>query len=182
MQNSLSPQPPFAIVVCGPSGCGKTTVGKWIANHLHCDFLEGDDYHSAHNVAKMKKGIPLTDDDRLPWLFTLHGLIRTSVAQGKTVVLSCSALKRKYRDLLRGSDGDGKVYFVMLTTNAEVLRSRVGARKGHYMPASLVTSQLELLEPLSSDETGVQVCSEVSVEKTAKKVIHAMNLPFTSRL
>ena len=134
----------MVIVVMGVSGVGKTTIGRALAEALHADFAEGDAYHPPENVAKMKSGTPLNDDDRLPWLNALSRAIGEWLDEGRTMVLACSALKRRYRDILRaGHDG---VQFVYLKGDAALIRHRLDDRRDHFMPASLLESQLEALE------------------------------------
>lgn len=139
----------------GVSGCGKSEIGQRLAAALDLPFLEGDSFHSAANVAKMAAGIPLTDDDRAGWLHTLQEQIRQATAQGRGLVLSCSALKRRYRDLLRA--GNPALRFAHLSGPRSVIAERMAARVGHYMPPSLLDSQLRDLEPLQPDEAGVRL-------------------------
>jgi gluconokinase len=134
----------MVIVLMGVSGSGKTTVGVPLAQALGGEFVEGDDYHPPANVAKMRQGIPLDDADRRPWLEALAAEIGNWLDAGRTVVLACSALKRSYRAILRG--GRAGVRFVHLKGNAALLRARLAERRGHYMPASLLDSQLATLE------------------------------------
>ncbi|EPY37268.1 gluconokinase [Strigomonas culicis] len=167
------------IIVGGPSGCGKTTTGQCIAARLGCAFEEGDAYHSKENVAKMQRGEPLTDDDRRPWLLALRtDVIEKYSAAGRSVVLACSALQRKYRDLLRGAasppvEQDSVVFFVVLALPYDALVQRVQQREGHYMPASLVRSQVALLEPLDPQlEQGVQLdCTGRSAAQLAEMAV-----------
>lgn len=157
-----------AVVVCGPSGVGKTTVGQLLAAEFNCPFAEGDDYHSAANVAKMASGTSLTDEDRAPWLHRLADEV-IAPCKGKgcvSVVLACSALRRQYRDILRGAHrchtaaeraahlAETEVFFVLLNGDASVVAKRLAARKGHYMPPSLLSSQLATLESLTPEELG----------------------------
>lgn len=137
----------------GVSGCGKSEIGQRLATALGVRFIEGDSFHSAANVAKMSTGTPLTDADRSDWLLALQGEIRAARAQGAGLVLSCSALKRRYRDLLR--DGDADLHFAHLQGQRELILSRMQARVNHYMPPSLLDSQLAALEPLQGDEAGL---------------------------
>ena len=130
-----------AVVVMGVSGSGKTTVGRILAQALDADFVDGDDLHSEEARAKMSQGIALVDEDRWPWL----DRVGARLAEG-TVVIACSALKRVYRDRLRAGAGPA-LRFVYLNATPEAMRARVGSRKGHYMPASLVDSQFAALEP-----------------------------------
>jgi gluconokinase len=134
----------MVIVLMGVSGTGKTTVGIPLAQALGGEFAEGDDYHPPANIAKMRQGIPLDDADRKPWLETLSVEIGRWLAAGRTVVLACSALKRSYRAILRG--GRQGVRFVHLKGSPDLIRARLAERRGHYMPASLLESQLAALE------------------------------------
>ena len=146
---------PTAVVVMGVSGSGKTTVAQQLARRLGWEFAEGDDHHPAANVEKMRAGIPLDDADREPWLRALAGWIAAHEQAGSSCVLTCSALKRSYRDLLR--EGNGSVFFAYVAVPEAVLLERVTARTGHYMPPSLLGSQLAALEPLQDDEPGITV-------------------------
>ncbi|WP_227470244.1 gluconokinase [Massilia sp. YMA4] len=142
-------------VVMGVSGCGKSSVGIALAQALGVRFVEGDQYHPAANVAKMAAGIPLTDDDRKEWLHSLQAEISAAAAAGTGLVVSCSALKRRYRDLLRA--GDPALRFAHLDGSRELIAARMAARQGHYMPLSLLDSQLATLEPLQDDEAGLRL-------------------------
>lgn len=144
--------PTAAIVVMGVTGCGKTTVGTLLAQRLAVPYLDADDFHPAANVTKMRAGTPLTDEDRQPWLATITEQIADST--GPRPVLSCSALKRRYRNMLRQSDP--RVWFLHLVIDEATAFRRVTTRPSHFMPASLVASQLALLEPLSA-EAGLAV-------------------------
>ncbi len=138
---------PRVIVVMGVSGAGKTTVGRALAAALGWPFVEGDDYHPASNVDKMRHGIPLTDADRAPWLARLREVIEEVIARGGHTVIACSALRESYRRALQPRDAPaGTVRFVLLDVPEAVLRSRLEHRVGHYMPASLLGSQLATLE------------------------------------
>lgn len=146
------------LVVMGVSGSGKTTVARGVADRLGWVFAEGDEFHPAANVEKMRAGEPLTDDDRRPWLRSLADWIAAREAAEQNAVLTCSALKRAYRDLL--SSGHPSVQFLHITAPPAELRRRLAARRGHYMPASLLDSQLATLEPLQPDEPGLTVPGE----------------------
>lgn len=135
---------PIVLVVMGVSGVGKTTVGVAVATRLGWEFADADDYHSPANVEKMRSGRPLDDDDRQPWLEALHALAQDRLRQGSSLVLACSALKQKYRATIAG--GDPRVRFVYLKGSFELLRERLAARHGHYMPAELLQSQFDALE------------------------------------
>lgn len=154
MENSSSEQKhPIRWVVMGVSGCGKSTVGQALASALAVPFVEGDQFHSASNVAKMSEGIALTDEDRSDWLHTLQRQIRAAQTEGAGMVLSCSALKRRYRNLLR--EADPALRFAHLNGPREVIAERMHARVNHYMPLSLLDSQMSVLEPLQDDEAGI---------------------------
>ena len=141
---------PPRIVVMGVAGSGKTTVGTALAERLHLPYADADEFHPEANVAKMRAGHPLDDADRLPWLRAVGAWLAGHADGG---VVSCSALRREYRDLLRSFAPDA--VFLHLTGDPDVITARVAARTDHFMPASLVASQLHLLEPLRHDEAGV---------------------------
>lgn len=142
-----------AWVVMGVSACGKSDIGTRLAQALGAPFIEGDRFHPPENVAKMSAGIPLDDEDRRGWLQALRAEIERAWKTDPVVVLSCSALKRAYRDVLRGDDGD--VRFVHLHGDRDLIAQRMAARSGHFMPVSLLDSQLRTLEALQPDERGV---------------------------
>lgn len=139
------------VVVMGATGVGKTTVGRALAERLGAPFLDADDLHPETNVAKMRRGEPLADDDRWPWLDAVGAWL----AAHPDGVAACSALRRVYRDRLRGAAPD--VRFLHLLGGADVLDARLTRRTDHFMPASLVASQLDVLEPLDPDEPGLAV-------------------------
>lgn len=141
----------------GVSGTGKTTVARRLADAFGARFLEGDAFHPPGSIAKMRAGVPLTDEDRRPWLAELAERVRAHHDAGTAVVLTCSALRRVYRDTLRGAVPDGALVLVHLHAPYPVLEQRMRSRVGHFMPASLLRSQLETLEPLEPDEPGVVV-------------------------
>jgi gluconokinase len=143
------------IIVMGVSGSGKSTVAATLVDRLGWEFAEGDDFHPPANVEKMRAGNALDDDDRWPWLRRLAGWIGEHEKAGRNVVVTCSALKRSYRDLL--CDGHPSVWFAHVTATPELIRERLDHRTGHYMPASLLDSQLATLEPLADDEPGARV-------------------------
>jgi gluconokinase len=138
------------VCVMGVSGAGKTVVGTLLADALAVPFLEGDALHPPENVRRMAQGIPLTDDDRRGWLRAIADRIAEARQANSGLVVACSALKRAYRDVLRGADG--QLRFVHLTGDAALIRRRMGQRVGHYMPASLLDSQLATLEVPAVDE------------------------------
>ena len=156
---SLSPPPPPSVpliaVVMGVSGTGKSTLGAALARDLGWPYAEGDDFHSAANVAKMHAGHPLTDEDRWPWLRAIAAWAGEREQARSGGVVTCSALRRSYRDLLRAGHPD--VRFICLVGSREVLAARLAGRQGHFMPAALLDSQLATLEPLGADEPGGEV-------------------------
>jgi len=137
-------------VVMGITGSGKSTVGAQLAKALGVDFVEGDDYHPPENVRRMAAGIPLTDQDRADWLRALATRLREASESGRGLVVTCSALKRSYRDVLRAAAPE--VQFVYLQGSRALIAGRVAERRGHFMPASLLDSQLATLEEPDSDE------------------------------
>ncbi len=144
-----------AVVVMGVSGAGKSTVARCLAEQLDWDFAEGDDLHPAANVAKMSAGLPLTDADREPWLQQIAGWIDREVAAGRHGVITCSALKRAYRDVLRRP----QVLFVYLSVPRAELQRRMANRHGHFMPASLLDSQLDALQAPGEDEAALTLAA-----------------------
>lgn len=154
----MPPEPapePRCLVIMGVSGSGKTTVGRGLAARLGWDFEEGDTLHPAANVAKMKSGHPLTDEDRWPWLERIGDWIDAQHVRGRGSVVTCSALKWAYRDLL--DRGRPQVRFVHLAGTRAAIAERVAHREHAYMPASLLDSQFADLEPLQPDEPGIEV-------------------------
>ena len=157
----------IVIVLMGVSGTGKTEVGTRLANALGAEFIEGDDYHPPANVAKMRSGVPLDDADRQPWLETLSREIGAWLDAGRTVVLACSALKQRYRDILKA--GRPGVRFVHLKGDPALIRERLQGRHGHYMPASLLKSQLAALEePADAITVGIEAPPEAIVAEIQK--------------
>jgi gluconokinase len=144
-----------AVVVVGVSGAGKSTIARGLAERLGWDLAEGDDLHPAANVAKMAAGQPLTDADREPWLAAVAGWIDGEIEAGRNGVITCSALKRSYRNRLRRP----QVLFVYLSVPRAELERRLQSRTGHYMPASLLASQLEALEPPGEDEAALTIAA-----------------------
>ena len=141
----------MVIVVWGVTAVGKTTVGKLLAEELGWKFYDADDFHSPANVEKMRCGIPLTDEDRRPWLERLRQMIERSLAQEENAVLACSALKRAYRERLRASED---VKFVFLRASRARIAERLQRRHGHFMPATLLDSQFaDLEEPQAGEQT-----------------------------
>ena len=161
------------LIVAGVSGSGKTTVGAMLAGHLHWRFADGDDFHPAANIEKMRAGIPLTDDDRWPWLEAIAAWMDERIAQGESAAIPCSALKRSYRDILLADRAGAQLVF--LAVDHEVLASRLAARHGHFFPAQLLNSQLEALEPPEPDEHTVTVI-EHSADQPADTVAAIVGL------
>jgi len=149
----------------GVSGSGKTTVGTLLAKRIGAIYFEGDEFHPPENIEKMHRGVPLTDADREKWLRTLREIITRSLDQGRFTVMACSALKAAYRDLLQG--GDPCVQFVHLTGPRAVIEERLKARRNHFMPPTLLDSQLATLEPPSDALT-------FSCEKSPDEIVTAL--------
>jgi gluconokinase len=168
------PPSPDVIVVMGVSGSGKTTVATGIATAMGWHFAEGDDFHPAANVEKMRGGQPLTDDDRWPWLETVGTWMSAKEAAGESAVVTCSALRRAYRDVLRRDRPH--VRFLHLEAPRGVIADRVERRARHYMPPSLLPSQLATLEPLAPDEPGVTVTTEGAAPEVLDRCLAALGL------
>ncbi|GII82421.1 hypothetical protein Ssi03_04110 [Sphaerisporangium siamense] len=158
------------VVVMGVSGSGKTTVGVALGRRLGVPFADADDFHSAEGIAKMSRGVPLDDGDRMPWLRAIGAWLAGHAAGG--AVASCSALKRSYREVLR--EAAPGVCFVHLDGDAREVRRRVAGRLGHFMPESLVESQLATLEPLEADEPGVVLDLGHGVEELVEEYLAAV--------
>jgi gluconokinase len=162
-----------AIVVMGVAGSGKSLVGRALATRLGWSFIEGDELHPVENVARMAAGQPLTDQDRQGWLDAIGASIAAAVAEGAGAVAACSALKRTYRERLRSWCSG--IVFVHLVIDETTARSRVGARKGHFMPASLVDSQFATLERPSTDEAAFILDGTLPVEEIVKRVVERLS-------
>ena len=173
-----SPQLTTTVVLMGVSGSGKTTVAVELERMLGWVRLEGDDLMPPENVAKMASGRPLTDEDRRPWLRAVAAWIGEQEEQGRDALVTCSSLRRTYRDLLR--DGHASVRFCELDLPPGELARRLGARTGHFMPASLLASQLATLEPLAPDEPGVRVPELGGPAAVAAAVVLALGLERTA--
>jgi gluconokinase len=166
-----------AIVMMGVSGSGKTTVGEAVAVRLAVKFRDADEFHPRSNVEKMSAGIPLTDADRWPWLDAIGAAIRDT-PPAAPIVVSCSALKRVYRDRIAKAAGH-PVTFVHLDGSKALLAERLKTRKGHFFPPSLLDSQLATLEPLQSDEPGLRVSIDQPVETIVETIADRLNLERT---
>lgn len=169
------PQPTRHLVVMGVSAAGKTTVAREINRTLRWEFAEGDDFHPQANVDKMTSGVPLTDEDRWPWLRALVEWTAAHAAAGRSTIISCSALRRSYRDVLR--EGSSGTYFVHLTGARGLLLERMSGREDHFMPVELLDSQLETLEPLEPDEPGATFDVAPTPRRIADAVLRELNLP-----
>lgn len=165
---------PVLIVVMGVSGSGKTTLAEGLAERLHWGFQEGDDLHPPANVAKMASGEPLTDEDRGPWLDAIGRWLDERAAVGESAVVTCSALRRSYRDRIRS--GRPGVRFCHVVASAETIRQRLEHRRGHYMPASLLPSQLSTLEGLDADEPGVTVPGDGEPAEVVAEAVRRLGL------
>jgi gluconokinase len=169
--------PAVQIVVMGVASTGKSAVGQRLADRLGLAYVEGDDQHSPENVAKMSAGVPGAGaappppPDREPWLEALAGILARSREEGRTSVVTCSALRRRYRDLLRGDEALSAVFFVHLDAPEAVLRDRMSRRARHFMPTSLLRSQLDTLEPLEPDEYGVRVDVSGPLDAVVDRVV-----------
>jgi gluconokinase len=146
------------VIAAGVSGSGKTTVGAMLAGRLNWSFADADEFHPAANVAKMHAGIPLTDEDRRPWLRAIAAWMDERIAAGESAVVTCSALKRAYRELLL--DGRPSAWLVFLSVDRDRLWRRLATRHGHFFPQQLLDSQLGTVEPPTPDEEHVIVITE----------------------
>ncbi|AQS87369.1 gluconokinase [Neoasaia chiangmaiensis NBRC 101099] len=169
MSGSQASLPPRLVVVMGVSGSGKTTLAQSLATMFDWPFEEGDSLHPAANVEKMHGGIPLTDDDRAPWLEKCHDWLVAHREGGG--VLTCSALKRAYRDVLRR---DLSVTFVYLHAPEALIASRMTHRPGHFMPASLLPSQLATLEPPGANEHAIEIDSEYTPDQALSEIVEKL--------
>jgi gluconokinase len=163
------------VVVMGVSGCGKTTVARAISAATGLVFAEADDFHSQSNIDKMSAGRPLSDDDRWPWLHALAAWMADRAAEGQSTVIACSALKWAYRAVLAG--GPPSLDFVHLDGQADLIRTRLSTRAGHYMPASLLDSQVATLQPLGSGESGLVLDAALTPDELVCRVVTELGLP-----
>lgn len=163
---------PLQVVVMGVSATGKSTVARALAERLGWSFVEGDDLHPPENVAKMEAGEPLTDEDRAPWLDEVNDRARVEAAAGRSAVLTCSALRRTYRERL--GDGVPAMHFLHLAAGYDVLEPRMQQRQRHFMPTGLLRSQFDTLEPLEDDEDGTVVDVSGTVEEVVAAALEAV--------
>jgi carbohydrate kinase (thermoresistant glucokinase family) len=163
---------PQVLVVMGVSGSGKSTVARELAGRLGWRFQEGDDLHPPENVAKMHAGTPLTDADRLPWLHIIAAWIDARSAANEPGIVTCSALKHAYRDILIG--GRPHVRLVYLQGDKAVIARRLGARKGHFMPPALLDSQMATLEEPAPDEHALTVPIDGPAEQAVERILHIL--------
>lgn len=168
----MSPSPETILVMMGVSGSGKTTVGERLAHRLGWPFKEGDDLHPPANIAKMKAGQPLTDDDRAPWLAAVAAWIDSWRRSGASGVITCSALKRAYRRVL--VQGRPQVRFVYLKGDAALLSQRLAGRRGHFMPPSLLASQFDDLEPPTLEDGVIVVDVGQPLEAQIETIVRSL--------
>jgi carbohydrate kinase (thermoresistant glucokinase family) len=169
-----SPPAPKAVIVMGVSGCGKSTIGALLALHLRWEFEDADWFHPAANIDKMHNGIALTDEDRRPWLNAVAAWIDKTRRSGGQDVVACSALKRRYRDVLIGDRAD--VRLVYLKGDETLIARRLATRHEHFMPRSLLHSQFEALEEPGPDENPIIVSIEPSPREIVAQILSALNL------
>jgi len=162
------------LIVMGVSGSGKTTIAELLAERLGWAFAEADDFHPPANIEKMSAGTPLTDEDRWPWLRTIAQWMSEQTGLGHNTVVTCSALRRVYRDVLR--EGHGQVRFVHLAGSKDTIESRLDDRSGHFMPAALLDSQFETLELLDSDEDGVVISISATPDDIVEDIIARLGI------
>ena len=169
----MSKELPFVVIVMGVSGSGKSTIGSLLAGHLRWEFEDGDWFHPAANVDKMHKGIPLTDDDREPWLRSIKAWIDRTRAAGEHGVIACSALKRRYRDVLIGDRVE--VRLVYLKGSEELIARRIATRHEHFMPPSLLHSQFAALEEPGPDENPIIISVEPRPSEIVAQILSTLN-------
>lgn len=162
------------VVVMGVAGSGKTTIAKLLAKRLAWPYAEGDDFHPPANVEKMEAGTPLTDEDRWPWLQAIVAWMSAQAADGRSTIVTCSALRRIYRDAL--VQATGAVRFAHLAGERELVGERIGFRRGHFMPPTLLDSQYETLEDLEADEDGLAVDVGDPPEQITDNIINGLGL------
>ena len=165
----MSDTEPRAVILMGVSGSGKSTVGASLAQRLECPFLDADDFHPAANVEKMKRGIPLNDEDRMPWLARLHDELEHRLGSGASVVLGCSALKESYRKILE--EGLSQIDFVFLDVDQLTLTERLEKRKAHFFPKELLESQFAALERPAD---AIVVDARLQFQDVVEQIVNAL--------
>ncbi|MEO8437219.1 MAG: gluconokinase, GntK/IdnK-type [Chloroflexota bacterium] len=175
MSPLTEPRQPITIVLMGVSGAGKSTIMELLARRVGAVSAEGDAFHSPANVRKMAVGQPLDDDDRWPWLDAIARWIGEREREGVDAIVTCSALRRRYRDRLRA--GHESVRFVHLVVPSPLLARRLAERVGHYMPASLLPTQLEALESLGADEPGFEIAADRRTQQVVARIIEPFGWP-----
>jgi carbohydrate kinase (thermoresistant glucokinase family) len=167
---NLSPKTSkIPVIVMGVSGCGKTTVGSAIARRMNATFLDADDFHPEANVARMRTGTPLNDEDRAPWLAALNHELRTRSEQNELVVLACSALKKKYRVAIGA--GLSQAHWIFLDGSLELIAARIRERPNHYMPESLLHSQFDALE---RPDNAITISIELTPSEQVEAALYAV--------
>jgi carbohydrate kinase (thermoresistant glucokinase family) len=161
---------PTAIILMGVSGCGKSSVGKMLSGQTGWPIYDGDDFHPKANLDKMAQGIPLNDEDRQPWLETLHHLILLSLREGNSLIVACSALKKSYRDILRKGLAD-KIVFVYLKGSFSLIYTRMQQRDDHYMKAEMLRSQFEALQ---EPQNAIEIKISKSVSEITQEIINSI--------
>jgi gluconokinase len=164
------------VVVMGVSATGKTVVGEELAEELGCEFLEGDSLHPQRNIDKMAAGTPLTDEDRWPWLEAIAELVASKHREGVSTVVTCSALKRRYRDVLRDA---APMFFLHLSAPFGVLEQRMQQRTKHFMPTGLLRSQVDDLEELDDDEAGAVIDVTPPLDEVVEESVNAVRVQYT---
>lgn len=165
------------IVLAGVSGTGKTTIGIKLAQQLNYHYIEGDDYHTEQNKKKMSNGQPLNDNDRMPWLHKLHDIIADAIQHNKRIIVACSALKRSYRQILVQditTKHDDEIQFILLAADKDILLDRINKRKGHYMKADMLQSQLDTLEPPGKNEKIILIDVTPPVDTIVEQIKHKL--------
>ncbi len=165
---------PIVLVLMGVAGCGKTTTAARLSHRLGWEFRDADAFHPPGNIAKMSAGVPLTDDDRWPWLAAIADWIDARLAVGESAIVTCSALKRAYRDVLAG--GRGRVRIVHLAGSQALIGARMAGRRNHFMPPSLLDSQFAALEPPAADEKIIEVPVSLSPGVVTDRIIAVLEL------
>jgi gluconokinase len=168
----MAKEAPQAIILMGVSGCGKTAVGERLSQVLGWAFFDGDDFHPTDNIAKMSRGLPLNDDDRVPWLANLHDLIADHLETGRSMILACSALKEKYRDQLK--EGNPGTLVVYLKGDFDLIFNRMSYRRDHYMKAEMLRSQFDALEEPADAIT-------VDIDKPLEEIVEEISIYISSR-